>query len=50
MEAATTILAKFPPVEVEQLDELLTAVDVTLPADARAACDRITKEIRYPME
>jgi aryl-alcohol dehydrogenase-like predicted oxidoreductase len=34
----------------EQLDELLAAAEVTLPADALAACDRIAKEIRYPME
>ncbi|MEE9607617.1 MAG: aldo/keto reductase [Myxococcota bacterium] len=34
----------------EQLDDLLAAADVTLPGDALAACDRISKEIRYPME
>ena len=34
----------------DQLLEHLAAVDVTLPDDALAACDRISKEIRYPME
>jgi aryl-alcohol dehydrogenase-like predicted oxidoreductase len=33
-----------------QLDEHLRAAEVMLSADALAACDRIAKEIRYPME
>ena len=33
----------------EQLDETLAAADATLPDDALAACDRIAREIRYPM-
>jgi aryl-alcohol dehydrogenase-like predicted oxidoreductase len=34
----------------DQLDEHLRAAEVVLPEDALAACDRIAKEIRYPME
>ena len=34
----------------DQLGEHLAAAEVTLPADALAACDAISKEIRYPME
>jgi aryl-alcohol dehydrogenase-like predicted oxidoreductase len=34
----------------DQLDEQLRAAEVVLPDDALAACDRIAKEIRYPME
>ncbi len=34
---------------VEQMDELLAGADVTLPAEALAAIDRITREIKYPM-
>jgi len=34
----------------DQLDDHLRAAEVTLPEDALAACDRIAKEIRYPME
>ncbi len=33
-----------------QLDELLAAADAVIPGDALAAVDRITREIRYPME
>lgn len=33
----------------EQLDETLKAAEVTLPPDALAACDKISKEILYPM-
>jgi aryl-alcohol dehydrogenase-like predicted oxidoreductase len=34
----------------DQLDEHLRAAEVSLPQDALAACDRLAKEIRYPME
>jgi aryl-alcohol dehydrogenase-like predicted oxidoreductase len=34
----------------EQMEELLGAADVEIPRDALAAVDRITREIRYPME
>ncbi len=34
----------------EQLDDHLAAAEVKLPAEALAACDRLAKEIRYPME
>jgi aryl-alcohol dehydrogenase-like predicted oxidoreductase len=34
----------------DQLDEHLKAAEVTLPAEALAACERLTREIRYPME
>jgi len=34
---------------VEQLDETLAAADASIPADARAACDEITREIPYPL-
>jgi aryl-alcohol dehydrogenase-like predicted oxidoreductase len=34
---------------VEQLDDLLAASGVILPAEALEACDRITREIPYPM-
>jgi aryl-alcohol dehydrogenase-like predicted oxidoreductase len=34
----------------DQLDEPLRAAEVRLPEAALAACDRIAKEIRYPME
>ena len=34
----------------EQLDEHLAAADVEIPADALAAVDRLSKEIRHPME
>jgi aryl-alcohol dehydrogenase-like predicted oxidoreductase len=33
----------------EQLDEHLAAADATLPDDALAACDRLAREIRYPL-
>jgi len=33
-----------------QLDEHLKAAEVTLPAEALAACDKLSREIRYPME
>jgi aryl-alcohol dehydrogenase-like predicted oxidoreductase len=33
----------------DQLDVLLAAADAKLPPDALAACDRISREIRYPM-
>ena len=33
----------------EQLDEILAAADWTLPEDALRECDRIHREIRYPM-
>ncbi len=32
-----------------QMDALLAAADVSLPAEALAACDEISREIRYPM-
>lgn len=35
--------------KVEQLDDLLAAAEVTLPPEALEACDRITREILYPM-
>jgi aryl-alcohol dehydrogenase-like predicted oxidoreductase len=35
--------------EPEQLDPALAAVGVELPDDALRACDRIAKEIRYPL-
>lgn len=35
--------------KVEQLDDLLAAAEVTLPPEALEACDRITREIPYPM-
>jgi aryl-alcohol dehydrogenase-like predicted oxidoreductase len=35
--------------QVEQLDDLLAASDTTLPPEALQACDRITREILYPM-
>jgi aryl-alcohol dehydrogenase-like predicted oxidoreductase len=35
---------------VEQLDELLAGAGFAIPDGAMAACDRIAKEIRYPME
>ena len=35
---------------VEQLEEHLAAADAKLPAEAIAACDRISKEICHPME
>jgi aryl-alcohol dehydrogenase-like predicted oxidoreductase len=34
----------------EQLDEHLAAADAEIPADALAAVDRLSKEIRHPME
>ncbi len=34
---------------VEQLDDILAAADVTLPASAVEAVDKISKEIRYPL-
>jgi aryl-alcohol dehydrogenase-like predicted oxidoreductase len=34
----------------DQLDEHLRAAEVSLPPEALAACDRLAKEIRYPME
>jgi aryl-alcohol dehydrogenase-like predicted oxidoreductase len=34
---------------VDQLDDSLRAVDVTLSRDVLAACDAVTKEILYPM-
>ena len=34
----------------EQLAEHLAAADAMLPPEALAAVDRISKEIRYPME
>ena len=34
----------------DQLDEHLAAAETTLPEDALLACDRISKEIRHPME
>jgi aryl-alcohol dehydrogenase-like predicted oxidoreductase len=33
----------------EQLTDTLAAADVTLPADVLKACDKLSKEIRYPM-
>jgi aryl-alcohol dehydrogenase-like predicted oxidoreductase len=33
----------------EQLDEHLAAADAALPEDALAACDRLAREIRYPL-
>ena len=42
---ATLIGATAP----EQLTETLAAADFTLPPEARAACDAVAKEIRYPM-
>ena len=33
----------------EQLTDTLAAADVTLPADVLKACDKVSKEIRYPM-
>ena len=33
----------------DQLPDALKAADVTLPADVRAACDRVTRDILYPM-
>ncbi len=33
----------------EQLDDTLAAAEVTLSADVLAACDAVSKEIRYPM-
>ena len=35
---------------VEQLDDTLAAADVTLSFDVLAECNRITSELRYPME
>jgi aryl-alcohol dehydrogenase-like predicted oxidoreductase len=35
--------------EPEQLDPALAATGVQLPDDALRACDRIAKEIRYPL-
>lgn len=34
----------------DQLDDHLRAAELALPADALAACDRLAKEIRHPME
>ena len=34
----------------DQLDEHLAAAETTLPEDVLLACDRISKEIRHPME
>jgi aryl-alcohol dehydrogenase-like predicted oxidoreductase len=36
--------------DVGQMDDLLAAADVTLPGDALDAINRITREIKYPME
>jgi aryl-alcohol dehydrogenase-like predicted oxidoreductase len=36
--------------DVSQLDEHLAAADVSLPPEALAAVDELSKEIRYPME
>jgi aryl-alcohol dehydrogenase-like predicted oxidoreductase len=33
----------------DQLDEHLAAAEATLPADALAACDQLSREIRYPL-
>ena len=35
---------------VAQLDETLAAADLSLEAETLAACDRVSREIRYPME
>jgi aryl-alcohol dehydrogenase-like predicted oxidoreductase len=35
---------------VEQLDEHLAAADAEIPAEAMVAVDRLSKEIRHPME
>lgn len=42
---ATIVGATVP----EQLGDTLAAADVTLSADVMAACDAVSKEIRYPM-
>jgi aryl-alcohol dehydrogenase-like predicted oxidoreductase len=42
---ATIVGATVP----EQLDDTLAAADATLSADVLAACDAVSKEIRYPM-
>ena len=34
---------------VDQLKETLAAASVTIPQDVLAACDKISKKIRYPM-
>jgi aryl-alcohol dehydrogenase-like predicted oxidoreductase len=34
---------------VEQLDDTLAAAGVTIPEDALAACDEVSREILYPM-
>ena len=34
----------------DQLDEHLAAAETKLPEDVLLACDRISKEIRHPME
>ncbi len=36
--------------DVAQMEELLAGAEFRIPADALAACDAITREIRYPME
>ena len=36
-------------ISAEQLDVHLAAASVTIPADALAACDRLAREILYPM-
>ena len=35
---------------VAQLDESLAAAEMTLSPEVLAACDRISRDIRYPME
>ena len=37
------------PTTPEQLTDTLAAADVKLPADVLAACNEVSKEIRYPM-
>ena len=42
----STIIGATTP---EQLTDTLAAADVTLSADVLAACNEVSKEIRYPM-
>ena len=42
----STIIGATSP---EQLDETLAAAEARIPDEALSACDRIAKEIRYPL-
>ena len=43
---ASTLIGATSP---EQLDDSLAGADAVIPSEALTACDRISREIRYPL-